>query len=74
MAIHGVEAALGVVQLRHQPAHGQALGRLKEATSAGLIELMLLPMKVLSPQLTTCLLARTLPGSPSRAAHHFFAA
>ncbi|MCY1546846.1 hypothetical protein D9M68_828670 [compost metagenome] len=41
-------------------------GRRSAATSIGLIELMLFWMKVLSPQLTTCLPTRTLPGRSPR--------
>ncbi|MNG29961.1 hypothetical protein D3C84_1154750 [compost metagenome] len=39
-----------------------APGRRRAETSIGLMLLMLLGMKVLSPQLTTCLPRRTLPG------------
>ena len=46
-----------------RPSLISAPGRRKAAASIGLIALMLLPMKVLSPQLTTCLPRRTEPGS-----------
>ncbi|MNN45204.1 hypothetical protein D3C81_1595260 [compost metagenome] len=45
-----------------RPSLISAPGRRNAETSIGLIELMLFWMKVLSPQLTTCLPRRTEPG------------
>ncbi|MNY82140.1 hypothetical protein D3C86_2240760 [compost metagenome] len=46
-----------------RPSLISAPGRRNADTSTGLMLLIELPMKVLSPQLTTCLPARTVPGS-----------
>ncbi|MCY1460916.1 hypothetical protein D9M71_785150 [compost metagenome] len=50
-----------------RPSFTSAPGRRRAATSIGLMLLIELPIKVLSPQLTTCLPRRTLPGSSPRA-------
>ncbi|MNY13401.1 hypothetical protein D3C86_1465330 [compost metagenome] len=49
-----------------RPSLTSAPGRRNAATSIGLMLLIELPMKVLSPQLTTCLPRRTLPCNSSR--------
>ncbi|MNW69962.1 hypothetical protein D3C74_491130 [compost metagenome] len=49
-----------------RPSLISAPGRRSAATSMGLMLLIELPMKVLSPQLTTCLPRRTLPGRSPR--------
>ncbi|MNN25844.1 hypothetical protein D3C81_1393330 [compost metagenome] len=49
-----------------RPSLISAPGRRTAATSIGLITLMLFWMKVLSPQLTTCLPKRALPGRSPR--------
>ncbi|MNC80904.1 hypothetical protein D3C81_1669840 [compost metagenome] len=50
-----------------RPSLISAPGRRKAETSTGLMLLMELPMNVLSPQLTTCLPARTVPGRSAMA-------
>ncbi|MNM80540.1 hypothetical protein D3C81_925120 [compost metagenome] len=48
------------------PSLISAPGRRNADTSTGLMLLIELPMKVLSPQLTTCLPARKVPGKSAR--------
>ena len=49
-----------------KPSLISAPGLRNADTSIGLMLLIELPMKVLSPQLTTCLPARTVPGRSPR--------